>query len=117
MPSYCFECENCKKLFTEIRRLKNFSRTASCECGSTGNLCLDIPTVIFKNPKDTSKWDNFEYRAGYNMEAAKQERRDAEAREKDSNPYGAEIQDYDRKGVFDKGGIDNDETPGLSFTG
>jgi hypothetical protein len=35
--------------------------------------------IIFKNPRGTKKFENFEYRAGYLMEKAQEERRAAEA--------------------------------------
>ena len=41
---------------------------------------LDEVKVQFAQPWESSKWDSFEYRAGYNMVKAQQERRNAEAR-------------------------------------
>lgn len=38
-----------------------------------------LPGIIFKDPRGTSKFEDFSYRAGYFMEKAQQERRDAEA--------------------------------------
>lgn len=42
--------------------------------------------TIFDKPQETSKWDNFGYRAGYNMEKAKKERAAAEEKAK-YKPY------------------------------
>lgn len=75
---------------------------------------MDAPNLVFTNPKDTSKWDNFGYRAGFNMEKAKKERRDAEAFSKGEGPY-QQIDDTNLKGVFGEGGYDvqDGENPGL----
>jgi len=44
--------------------------------------------VSFDNPKESSKWDNFGYRAGYNMNKAQDERRAAQkASHMGMNPY------------------------------
>ena len=46
-------------------------------------------TAIFSNPKESSKWDNFGYRAGFNMDKAKSDRRAAEGKSHmGSNPFG-----------------------------
>lgn len=34
-------------------------------------------SCAFGSPKESSKWDNFSYRAGHNMETAKSDRRKA----------------------------------------
>jgi len=39
---------------------------------------LDEVNIQFAQPWESSKWDNFEYRAGYNMVKAQEERRRAE---------------------------------------
>jgi hypothetical protein len=55
--------------------------------------------IVVKNPETSSKWDNFSYRAGYLMDKAQQERRDAEAKSHmGTNPYPA-IDDVTRGGV------------------
>ena len=41
---------------------------------------LDNVNCNFAQPCESSKWDSFEYRAGYNMEKAQGERRNAESR-------------------------------------
>ena len=45
----------------------------------TWRRALDKVNVQFAQPWESSKWDNFEYRAGYNMVKAQGERRNAEA--------------------------------------
>lgn len=59
-----------------------FDETNKVKCEACKSWKVDklISTcsVTFGNPKDTSKWDSFDYRAGYNMEKAKGERRAAE---------------------------------------
>ena len=44
--------------------------------------------VSFGNPKESSKWDNFSYRAGFNMDKAQGERRTAQKlSHMGTNPY------------------------------
>ena len=43
---------------------------------------------MFKNPTDTAKWENFNYRAGYNLEKAR-EWRDSAKDHMGKHPYGA----------------------------
>lgn len=115
MPIYCFRCEKCGTEFEEFRRMKNQADPATCSCGGVGTFFLDgAPNAIFSDPRGTSKWDNFSYRAGYNMDKAKKERREAEMFNRQGNPY-QEIEDFNRKGVFDEGGADIEpgENPGL----
>ena len=59
----------------------------SCKSKRVEKLISMPADVVFTNPGGTSKWDNFSYRAGYNMEKAKEERRAAEAQHKGKNPY------------------------------
>lgn len=47
-----------------------------------------VSNIKFTNPKDTSKFDNFGYRAGYNLEQAQDLRRKAEeASHMGNSPY------------------------------
>jgi len=32
---------------------------------------LEVPNIAFAIPQESSKWDSFEYRAGFNLEKAK----------------------------------------------
>jgi putative FmdB family regulatory protein len=89
MPIYEFECNKCNAKFDELcssSEVENV-RCSSCNSKKVTRLFSSNVYVKFTNPKDTSKWDNFEYRAGYNMEKAKEERRQAEEVAKGDNPY------------------------------
>ena len=117
MPIYAFKCEDCGTEFEEMRLFKNYAAPATCSCGGCGDPLFSMPSsIIFTDPRDTSKWDNFGYRAGFNMEKAKQERRDAEQASRQPNPY-QEIQDCNLRDVFAPGGTDipHEETPGLAI--
>ena len=114
MPIFCFHCEKCELKFEELMRFKDID-TASCpKCNTSAKqIYPDTVHCAFTNPKDTSLWDNFGYRAGFNLEKAKQERRDAEAAQK-GNPY-SDVNDFDVRGAFDKGGADVQDTPGVTI--
>jgi putative FmdB family regulatory protein len=89
MPSYQFHCKKCECYFEELCTWEE-SKEIKCQlCKSKRieRVFGGAPSAMFKNPKESSKWDNFEYRAGYNMEQAKSERRAAEAQHKGKNPY------------------------------
>jgi hypothetical protein len=58
----------------------------------------DNVSVQFAQPWESSKWDSFEYRAGYNMMKA---RRDRAAAESTSNVGSTPIQDYERQALGD----------------
>ena len=100
MPLYCFECKKCKKTFDAICIWEKV-KLVKCDCGGKTKKLVTNCNLKFDNPKESSKWDNFGYRAGYNMEKAKEERRTAEAATKDTCPY-KEINDFNTPGVFDK---------------
>jgi hypothetical protein len=61
---------------------------------------LDNVNVQFAQPWESSKWDSFSYRAGYNMMKAKQERVTAE---KNSSVGATPIQDYEKAAIGDRG--------------
>lgn len=64
---------------------------------------LDNVNVNFTNPKESSRWDNFEYRAGHNMESAKQDRRNAESLSHvGANPY------QDQEGISGESFVEKD---------
>lgn len=87
MPIYNFKCKKCKLLFDRLCKMGCYD--VVCDCGSKKvDQLMSAPAITFSNVKESSKWDNFSYRAGTNMEKAKAERRYAE--EKDHmgvNPY------------------------------
>lgn len=74
---------------------------------------VDNVSVAFEQPWESSKWDNFEYRAGYNMMKAKKHREDAEVK---SHMGKQPIQDYERAMIgdasFDLGATDIDSYEG-----
>lgn len=83
MPIYEFTCKKCKNNFEEMCTFKeaekNFSGVSCPGCKSKRiKKLVSSCSVAFTNPGNTSKWDSFSYRAGYNMEKAKTERRVAE---------------------------------------
>src|SRR5581483_8029143 len=91
MPIYNYICKKCDYLWDELSvkfEPEELIKTLVCEkCGSKRIKYVpswNIASVNFSNPKDTSKWDNFDYRAKFNMEKAKLEsynaRKEAEAK-------------------------------------
>lgn len=46
MPAYTFECE-CGRTFEVVRSVKDFRRTALCDCGSTAQLVITAPAFGF----------------------------------------------------------------------
>ncbi len=91
MPVYGLLCKKCKKEFDVLCRFEERS-TIRCEgCGEDGEIVpvMTVPrSVIFKQPKGTSKEDNFDYVAKWNMDNAKDVRRQAEQESKQgANPY------------------------------
>ena len=107
MPLYEFECIDCTKIYEEFAKHdpKGKYRSVKCpHCGSKSkNRLMSSPSISFGDPKSSSKWDSFSYRAGHNLEKAKEERRYAESKSHmGSNPYGKNT-DFDRfnEGVHD----------------
>lgn len=78
-------CQHCnKKQKTEWvldKKGKGHLVCAHEDCPSRQPLppAKQLPGVIFRDPRGTSKFEDFSYRAGYFMEKAQNERRDAEA--------------------------------------
>jgi len=84
MPFYDFECRKCHLVFEDMCPYDEADIYPGVSCPKCGSKkksrvfsACNI-NVKFANPKDSSKWDNFSYRAGYNMEKAQNERRAAE---------------------------------------
>ena len=87
MPLFDFRCKKCGTIFETLLRK---SEQVSCSCGSEDveKFMPNSFAVTFTNPTDTSKMDSFSYRAGMNMEKAKEERRVAQKRDHMGlNPY------------------------------
>lgn len=83
MPLYRFECVNCNK---EYEALCGMGKEKSVECEFCGskkkNKLITNCAITFAVPGESSKWESFSYRAGYNMDKAKKERMIAERNSK-----------------------------------
>ena len=93
MPIYMFKCLKCLKVYEELTQYdesKKYKSVSCPECKSKKKeqvFGYDV-SFTFDNPKESSKWENFSYRAGYNMEKAKADRRNAAAKSHmGPNPY------------------------------
>lgn len=80
---YQFVCKKCKNTFDELCSYednKNNFPKVKCPACKSKKIEKEVSacSVSFTNPGSTSKWDSFSYRAGYNMDKAKTERRIAE---------------------------------------
>ena len=82
MPSYNFTCKKCSKNYSDLQPFDPTGKYPDVRCphcnSKSKKQSLTAANLKFTNPKDTSKWDNFSYRAGYNLDAAKDLRRAAE---------------------------------------
>lgn len=78
MPMYSYKCKKCGKDFETLCKFEERNKQKCEFCGSK-KLEMDFGSAnfSFNDPKGTSKFDSFSYRAGYNMEKAKAERRRA----------------------------------------
>jgi putative FmdB family regulatory protein len=89
MPLYDFRCKKCGLQFEELCKSSK-DIDIGCLCGS-----FDVERLMsgfaatFANPADNSKMhDSFSYRAGVNMEKAKDQRRHAQQHDHmGANPY------------------------------
>ena len=85
MPIYSFQCKKCSSHYEELTPYDEKGKYKGVKCphcnSSKKTRTFDYNVCCtFDNPKESSKWDNFEYRAGYNMEKAKADRRNAESK-------------------------------------
>lgn len=92
MPNYEFRCNKCNVVWDDIvpyDETNKYSGLFCPECGSKEKtkLVSNVAPPVFANPRGTSKEDNFSYKAGYNMEQAKDLRRRAEAATDNKMPY------------------------------
>lgn len=82
MPLYDFQCKSCDKKYEEFSKYDATEKYTSVKCPHCNSKKKSkIPSrfsMKFDDPKSSSKWDNFSYRAGFNMEKAQDERRSAE---------------------------------------
>jgi putative FmdB family regulatory protein len=107
MPIYEFSCDNKKcetKTFEELCKLEEADQICCPNCNSKKvSKLLSLPVLTFAKPQESSKWDSFSYRADFNMEKAKAERRRAEeTSHMGKHPY-ADIDDVTsrKEGIFD----------------
>lgn len=93
MPHYEFQCKKCEIVYDEIVSYDEKGKYPTVKCPKCGSkkktkLLSQIGGVIFTNARESSKWDNFGYRAGKTMEEAQDCRRQAEeASHMGSDPY------------------------------
>lgn len=84
MPIYKFSCKGCECVYEEMTAYDPKGRYAGVACPGCGSKrkskVPSVCTVTFADPTTTSKFDSFDYRAGYNMNKAQDERRAAEAK-------------------------------------
>jgi putative FmdB family regulatory protein len=80
MPIYEFKCLKCKNQYETICGFNDDQKLIKCEhCGSKKKEKLvSNCKAAFAIPGESSKWESFSYRAGYNMDKAQTERRIAE---------------------------------------
>lgn len=97
MPFYEFMCKKCDKKYEELCNYDPTEKYKDVECphckSKKKEKLVSTAIVTFANPVGTSKFENFEYRAGYNMEKAKNERRAAEQARKEEIPAYHSIDD------------------------
>ena len=114
MPLYLFCCDACESSWEELLSMKaDKSQVVCSKCQKSARQLFGMPHAVFSDPKNSSKWEDFSYRAGFLMDKAKDERRAAEAAsgkgakggKKFKSPY-RNIDDFNLPGVFDKGGVD-----------
>jgi putative FmdB family regulatory protein len=81
MALYNLSCEKCGLIFDELCTWEELAKVRCQKCKSKKiNKNPTCPTVVFTDPLGTSKMENFGYRAGYYMNKATTERRNAEAK-------------------------------------
>lgn len=93
IPVYNFKCLKCACSYTELTSWDETEKYKGVKCPNCKSkkkkrtFDYDI-SCAFTNPKESSKWDNFSYRAGYNMETAQSDRRKAASKSHmGTNPY------------------------------
>lgn len=101
MPNFKFACKKCSKVYFDITSFDKSNKYPDVKCPECGSdkkekMATGCSAIVFKNPRGTSKADQFTYVAGWNMENAKEERRNAEeASHMGNNPYPDYQQDID----------------------
>lgn len=94
MANYVFKCKKCKEVYEELSSWDETGKykhikCPHCKSGNKKRLVTACREVIFTNPRGTSKSDSFDYVAKYNIEQAKDLRRNAERKSHmGPTPYG-----------------------------
>lgn len=98
MPVYEFSCVSCNHEFEEFTPYDEsgtYPNVACPKCGSKKKEKLFPSKMTIVGPT-SSKMDNFNYRAGFNLEKAKGERRAAEAASHmGADPFNGGSNDFD----------------------
>ena len=106
MPFYEFECKKCNNKYEELCKYdpkEKYSDVQCPNCKSKKKIKLVSSAIVtFANPTGTSKFESFDYRAGYNMEKAKNERRKAEKASADVIPPYSTLDDVSSGKNFGK---------------
>lgn len=94
MPMFEFQCKNCDTIYMELAAFDETGVYAGIDCPSCESVekekLISACVSTFTNPRGTSKQDSWSYRAGWNMNAAKELRRSAEENSHmGSQPYTA----------------------------
>ena len=92
LPTYEFCCKKCNHVYESIAKFDETGKYQDVTCPSCNSKSkkklINSANIKFAQPKDTSKFDNFSYRAGYNLEQATDLRRKAEeASHMGTDPY------------------------------
>ncbi len=85
MPVYIFRCLECEKVYEELTSWDKSGKYEGVKCPKCNSKSKEqqmhcCAPAIFTNPRGTSKAESFTYVAGYNMNQAQEERRQAEAK-------------------------------------
>jgi putative FmdB family regulatory protein len=88
MPSYDLRCENCEHVYDVL--IASYSKLKDCKCPQCDSVKKEtLITRINIGGPTAAKLGRFNYRAGFNLEKAKGERRNAEAKSHmGQDPYG-----------------------------
>lgn len=88
-----FKCLKCSKYYEELTQYDESGKYKDIKCPDCKSKKKEQTfgyevNCTFDKPKESSKWESFSYRAGYNMEKAKEDRRNAAAKSHmGPNPY------------------------------
>lgn len=92
MAIYRFQCKKCESVYESLTKWddsRKFPKVKCPDCNSTRKEMLPSTCAppVFSNPRGTSKEDSPTYAGDYNLEQAREERRQAESVARNPNPY------------------------------